>query len=94
MTADDERRRRRRAAHARGECQHVIGFESVHPGNADQARFEVVEVVLDGAAEPEVRDASLVATRFERRRDVFHPERLDSKERAQPEPLARRNWTK
>ena len=54
------------------------------PTSAGPAR---AELMLERAAEPQIGERDAMAARLERRRDVFHAERLDAEERAEPEAL-------
>ena len=93
MPSDNQRCRRRGATDSRRQGEHVVGLERVHTGNADEIGSEVAEVLFDRSAEPEIGDTNIVTAALERRGDVFHAQRLDSKEGAQPEAFARWNGT-
>ena len=91
VAADDDRHVGRRA---RGRARASASTSSVSsacmaamPTSAGTQR---AQVLLERAAEAQIGERDAVAARFERRRDVFHAERLDAEERAEPEAFVRR----
>ena len=85
MSADHDWNAGRERPHLARQGSDVVALERVHRGDADQRGAVPTQVVIQGTAEPQVRQCDPVPARLERRRDVFHPERLDAKEGAQPE---------
>ena len=76
-------------ADAADEVDDLVGFERVHRGDADEGRTRRADLRGDRRREPQVRERHAMTARLERRRDVFHAERLDAEERSEAEPLVR-----
>jgi hypothetical protein len=93
MTADDDRDVGRQRPHAPHEIDDIVGFERVHGGDADKLRPRRADLRGDRAGKAEIGERDTVTARFERRGDVFHPERLDAEERTETEALVRRHGT-
>jgi hypothetical protein len=87
MTADQNERCRREAPDLAGERQRFVGFEGVHARDAHERRPRAAKRTIQRGTVPEVDDRRAMPARFERRGDVLEPERFDSKERPQPEPI-------
>ncbi len=93
MPADDDRHLGRERADLRGKRQHVVGFERVHRGDADERGPGRAHLVLERSTEAEIGQRDAMAAGFERRGDVLHAERLDAKEGTEAEPLVAGNGT-
>ena len=93
VPANNDGHVRRERADLCGQCQHVVGFECVHRGNADERRSRLAQLVLERSTEAEVGERDAMAAGFEGRGDVLHAKRLDAKEGTQAEPLVIRNGT-
>ena len=61
------------------------------PAMPTSAGTQRADVVFDRSAEAQIGDRDAMPVGFECRGDVFHAERLDAKEGAQPEAFVARN---
>jgi hypothetical protein len=93
MAANDDGDVGRQGADARGESEHLIGFQCVHPGDAHESGAGVADVMVERAAESQIGERDSMACGFERGGDVFHAERLDAKEWSEAESLVARHRT-
>jgi hypothetical protein len=91
MTAHHDRGGGRRAAHACREREDFVSLERVHSRDPDEAGSLGLEIALDGTAETEVGQRNGVAARLQSGCHIGHAQRLDAKERSEPEPFVSRN---
>ena len=89
MAAHDDRHARQQRSNALGERDHFVGFERVHRRDADEGGTRATNVSGQRTPEAKVDQRDAVAARLERRRDVFHAQRLDAEEGAEPEAFVR-----
>lgn len=92
VTANDNRYVWRQRAHTPSQRQHFVGFEGVHRRDAHEPGTRNAQMFFE-RAEAQIGNGHLMPMRFERRRDVLHPERFDSEEGTEAKALVRRHRT-